>query len=346
MIVPVYKLDDKKKRVYYTYVLRLGNGRYYVGQTANLSKRFREHENALGARGTRKNPPKDIAYYETHLTREQAAKREKELKSLLPQEKETIFSNKKGAYKMLKRKKKRNPARKTTKKRRSTAKRRRAVPARRRRSAVARRRPTIARRRRRNAPYRATRRNPGYSYKRKRRTYRRRSNPSKMFGFLNQRFLVRSASVAGGVAGGYIAMPLWVMMLPSGLTQTNRRFYGLLNVMLGGLVMSFSKRRAGRDIGTAIAGTGVYDLIAKMLPDLGLPALPGSSPLLEGLTPKGDEEPVSANYRRRALGATYSARRAPSRALSANYRPTARMGANYNAVSTLFGSNGTPDGGL
>lgn len=344
MIVPVYKLDDRKKRVYYTYVLRLGNGRYYVGQTANLSKRFREHENSSGARKTRKNPPESIAYYETHLTREQAAKRERELKSLLPEEKETIFSNKKGAYKMLKRKKKRNPARKTTKKRRSTAKRRCAVPARRRRRSTARKQAPLARRRRRNAPYRALRRNPGYSYKRKRRSYRRRKNPSKMFNFLNQRFLMRSAAVAGGVAGGYIAMPLWVMLLPAELTQTNRRFYGVLNVLLGGMVLSFSKRRAGRDIGTAIAGTGVYDLIAKMLPDLGLPALPGSSPLLEGLRPEAPEEPVSANYRR--LGATYSGRqvrRSPS--MGANFRPT-RMGANYKAVPAMFGSAGSPDGGL
>lgn len=191
------------------------------------------------------------------------------------------------------------------------------------------------------------------SYKRRRYTRRRNPNMPRMFRFLNQKFLTRAAGIGGGVAAGYIAMPLWVQIMPETFTGNYRRFYGLLNVLLGGLIATNSKRGIGRDIGATLAGTGVYDLIVKFLPDLGLPALPNSSPMIEGFMPDRSDtgpvlpepdETVEANYNPALMGANYN-----RNALSANFNPgtysRTRLSANYD-VNALFGSCSSPDGGM
>jgi hypothetical protein len=179
------------------------------------------------------------------------------------------------------------------------------------------------------------------SYKKRRYTRRRNPGMPKMFRFLNRRFLMRSASFGGGLAAGYVAMPLYVRFLPAPFTANYRRFYGALNLLLGGMIFTASKRSAGRNIGSAIAGTGVYDLVAKLLPDLGLPALPNSSAMIEGMLPEEtDTEAVSANFNPALMGANYE-----PRGLSANYEPESTgLGANYTPA--LFGGCGSPDGGM
>ncbi|MBC7232149.1 MAG: N-6 DNA methylase [Chloroflexi bacterium] len=56
-------------------------GSYYIGQTDNLPRRWREHVSGQGADWTKKNKPRYIAHYEEFSSREEAVAREQELKT-------------------------------------------------------------------------------------------------------------------------------------------------------------------------------------------------------------------------------------------------------------------------
>ncbi|NOY76954.1 MAG: GIY-YIG nuclease family protein [Calditrichaeota bacterium] len=65
---------------YWVYVLELGNGRRYVGQTNNLERRLAEHRSGR-SRFTRKYEVVRVLYREECGSRSEALKREKFLKS-------------------------------------------------------------------------------------------------------------------------------------------------------------------------------------------------------------------------------------------------------------------------
>ncbi|MBI5778951.1 MAG: GIY-YIG nuclease family protein [Planctomycetes bacterium] len=67
--------------VYYVYILRsLKDGSFYVGQAQDLEERLQRH-NSGRSRFTRGKKPWVIAYSEEFLTREEAIKREAEIKT-------------------------------------------------------------------------------------------------------------------------------------------------------------------------------------------------------------------------------------------------------------------------
>ncbi len=65
---------------YWVYVLELGDGRKYVGQTNNLERRLREHRSGR-SRFTRKYEVVRLLYWEKCGSRSEALSREKFLKS-------------------------------------------------------------------------------------------------------------------------------------------------------------------------------------------------------------------------------------------------------------------------
>ena len=67
--------------MYYTYVLQSKNNKIlYTGSTADLRKRFKEHNsNLVGF--TKNRGPWDLVYYEACLNEQDARSREKYLKS-------------------------------------------------------------------------------------------------------------------------------------------------------------------------------------------------------------------------------------------------------------------------
>lgn len=71
--------------MYYVYVIRsITSGKIYIGQTSNLNKRLEQHNNRdFDKRSYTKLQGRDweIIYKEEYLTREEATRREKELKS-------------------------------------------------------------------------------------------------------------------------------------------------------------------------------------------------------------------------------------------------------------------------
>lgn len=67
----------------FTYMVRCGDGSLYTGWTNNLTKRLKAHnEGKAGAKYTRVKRPVELAYYEGYRTREEAMRREYEIKQL------------------------------------------------------------------------------------------------------------------------------------------------------------------------------------------------------------------------------------------------------------------------
>jgi putative endonuclease len=66
---------------FYTYILRSSkNGKHYIGQTANLKKRMREHNSGL-VRSSKHDAPYNLIHYEEYNTRTEAIKGENYFKS-------------------------------------------------------------------------------------------------------------------------------------------------------------------------------------------------------------------------------------------------------------------------
>jgi predicted GIY-YIG superfamily endonuclease len=61
---------------YFVYILKCGDGTFYVGSTDNIERRVVEHASGRGARYTRGRGPVEVVYLETLPSRAEAMKRE------------------------------------------------------------------------------------------------------------------------------------------------------------------------------------------------------------------------------------------------------------------------------
>ena len=88
-------LDDKKdapaKETNYTYLLRCGDGSLYAGWTNDLEKRLEAHQSGKGAKYTKAHQPVELVYHETFATKEEAMRREYELKQMTKAQKEALI---------------------------------------------------------------------------------------------------------------------------------------------------------------------------------------------------------------------------------------------------------------
>ena len=66
----------------YTYILRCSDGSLYTGWTNNLEKRIKDHNDGKGAKYTKPRRPVVLAYYEEFQTKEEAMRREWEIKHM------------------------------------------------------------------------------------------------------------------------------------------------------------------------------------------------------------------------------------------------------------------------
>ncbi len=73
---------DNLKRKNYTYVLECADGTLYTGWTNDLDKRLEEHNSGNGAKYTRGRTPVKLLYYEEYETKQEAMKREYEIKHM------------------------------------------------------------------------------------------------------------------------------------------------------------------------------------------------------------------------------------------------------------------------
>lgn len=63
----------------YTYILRMANGRYYVGSTDNLDERLKRHRNGL-VPSTKKCLPVGLVFAEIFETKDEAQSQEYRIK--------------------------------------------------------------------------------------------------------------------------------------------------------------------------------------------------------------------------------------------------------------------------
>ena len=75
----------------YTYILRCGDGSLYTGWTNDLEKRIRTHNEGRGGKYTRSRLPVELVYHEEFETKEEAMRREWEIKQLMRAEKEKLI---------------------------------------------------------------------------------------------------------------------------------------------------------------------------------------------------------------------------------------------------------------
>lgn len=76
----------------YTYILGCSDGTYYTGWTNDLEKRVKMHNAGKGAKYTKPRRPVVLAYYEAFQTKEEAMRREWEIKQLSRKEKEQLVN--------------------------------------------------------------------------------------------------------------------------------------------------------------------------------------------------------------------------------------------------------------
>lgn len=78
----------------FVYIVQCSDETLYTGWTNNLKKRLEAHNKGTGAKYTRGRTPVILKYFETFSTKEDAMKRECEIKKLSRQEKEKLIKGK------------------------------------------------------------------------------------------------------------------------------------------------------------------------------------------------------------------------------------------------------------
>lgn len=75
----------------YTYIVECKDGTLYTGWTTDLERRMKAHNTGKGAKYTRSRLPVVLRYYESFETKQEAMKREYEIKQLTRKEKEKLI---------------------------------------------------------------------------------------------------------------------------------------------------------------------------------------------------------------------------------------------------------------
>ena len=77
----------------YTYLVRCADGSLYCGWTNHLEQRIQAHNEGRGAKYTRGRRPVKLVYFEEFATRQEAMRREYQIKKLTRQEKERLVNS-------------------------------------------------------------------------------------------------------------------------------------------------------------------------------------------------------------------------------------------------------------
>lgn len=85
-----------------TYILECNDKTLYTGWTNNIAKRLEAHGSGQGAKYTRGRTPVKLVYLEIHDTKQEAMRREAEIKKFNRRQKEAlIYQNQKAVRKFL-----------------------------------------------------------------------------------------------------------------------------------------------------------------------------------------------------------------------------------------------------
>ena len=76
----------------FTYILECSDGTLYTGWTTDLDRRVKAHNAGKGAKYTKSRRPVKLVYFESFSTKQEAMRREWEIKQLKRQEKEIMIT--------------------------------------------------------------------------------------------------------------------------------------------------------------------------------------------------------------------------------------------------------------
>ena len=77
---------------WYLYILRCGDGTLYTGITTDVEARLEMHRSGKGAKYTRGRGPLELAYWEKCDNQSQALKRERAVKAMSREEKQSLIN--------------------------------------------------------------------------------------------------------------------------------------------------------------------------------------------------------------------------------------------------------------
>ncbi len=77
----------------YTYIVKCKDDTFYTGWTNDLDKRMEAHNKKKGAKYTKSRVPVTLMYHEVFETKEEAMKREREIKKLTRKQKERLIKD-------------------------------------------------------------------------------------------------------------------------------------------------------------------------------------------------------------------------------------------------------------
>lgn len=79
----------------YTYIVKCSDGTFYTGWTTNIEKRIEVHNSGKGAKYTKSRRPVELVYREEFKTKEEAMRREYEIKQMTRKKKEELIAARK-----------------------------------------------------------------------------------------------------------------------------------------------------------------------------------------------------------------------------------------------------------
>lgn len=89
---------NKQTEINYTYIVECSDGTYYTGWTNNVRQRISAHNSKKGAKYTRSRTPVKLVYLEKADTKQEAMRREAQIKQLNRNEKEQLIKQRKDFY--------------------------------------------------------------------------------------------------------------------------------------------------------------------------------------------------------------------------------------------------------
>jgi putative endonuclease len=84
---------------YFLYIIECSNKALYTGITNNLERRFNQHQTGQGGHYTDFNPAIKLRYFEEHVSRSEAARREGQIKNWSRTKKLALIKGDKGILK-------------------------------------------------------------------------------------------------------------------------------------------------------------------------------------------------------------------------------------------------------
>jgi predicted GIY-YIG superfamily endonuclease len=77
--------------MWYVYILGCKDRSFYTGTTPNLKRRIQEHKEGRGGKYTRLSKVDKLVYYEIYFKKEEALRREKQIKGWRREKKENLI---------------------------------------------------------------------------------------------------------------------------------------------------------------------------------------------------------------------------------------------------------------